>query len=282
MMTTLTRTLSTLILSSILATGGAPNMPRGYPDGGATDYGRAAQIADLGEVATRLLMGGGTASRTGRMVWATGFENGKLSDFSYGGSLTAVKAGTDLQALGFTAWQGTYCLVLQTGSILNDVSNMFKYFPATMQTGKWAIEAMVDLEASNATFDVSMSKIGPNILSAPTQKGVIRVAIGGNSGNVKLQYKDSAGVFQQFADIGGVIALATGVYYNVKWVVDIENDNYGRFYWNNTLYDLSAFPLQHTASGVDEKSNFGLVLTNTGVISNAAAIDNVIITSDEP
>lgn len=257
-------------------------MPRGYPDGGATDYGRAAQIADLGEVATRLLMGGGTASRTGRMVWATGFENGKLSDFSYSGAATAVKSGTDLQASGFTAWQGTYCLVLHVAGGVGQTAAIYKYFPSTMQTGRWGIEAMVDLEGFNVTFDIHMGKIGPNIDSQPTQLGTIRVEIGGNSGVVKLKYLDSGGVYQQFADLGGRIAVATGVYYNVKWVVDITNDNYGRFYWNNTLYDLSAFGLQHAASGVDEKANFSFTLTNAGAISQEAAIDNVIITSDEP
>lgn len=254
-------------------------MARGYPDGGSTDYGRAAQIADLGEVANRLLLGGGGISRTGRVVWASGFEGGQLSDFQLGGNVQVV-TGASVQALGFSAWQGNYLLLLQVNTTPGNTAQFFKYFPATIQSGKWGLEAMIDFECFNSSVDLIMSKSGTAGVNG--LKGDIQIQTGATNNFVKLFYKNTGGTFVQFADLGGVFALGTGAYYNVKWVPDLAANNYGRFVINNTVYDLSAFAMPTTAPGVDEKSSFSILLTQGGTVAQDLAVDNVIITSDEP
>ena len=58
---------------------------------GTPDYGRSLasnptiQSYEPGEDTTRLLMGGGANSRSGRWLWATGFESGEAEFYSTSG-----------------------------------------------------------------------------------------------------------------------------------------------------------------------------------------------------
>lgn len=256
-------------------------MPVGAPDGGYPSQQLASSVLDTGALGDRLLMGGGSIFKGGRVIWATGFENGAMTDFSFGGPNTAVVFAP---FTGLSAWQGNYMLNLQTQAILNDVSQMFKYFPGSLPTGKWGLEAMLDIEAINANIEIVIAhSVVSGIPGAPlTQSAHLRLVIGANNTNVKWNVRDAGGAYNQFADLSNVVAIQTNAYYNFKWVPNFGADNNGAFYWNNTRYDLSAFGIQHTAFGVDEKSNFNIQLVNNTAAAQEALLDNVILTADEP
>lgn len=256
-------------------------MPVGKPDDGFNPNTLSSNQTDVGSGIDRLLMGGGSIFRAGRVIWATGFENGRVTDFNIGGPLTAIVLAP---SNSLAAWQGNYMLNLQTQAVLNDVSQMFKYFPGSLQTGKWGLEAMLDIEAVNANVEIviAFSRVS-GIIGAPlTQSAHLRLVVGASNANVKWFVRNAAGVYVQFADLSNVVAINTNAYYNFKWVPDFAQDNNGAFYWNNTRYDLSAVGIQHTAFGVDEKSNFNIQLVNNTAAAQEAFVDNVILTADEP
>lgn len=261
-------------------------MSRGTPDGGYQSYnGATVNQSDLGSVADRLLMGGGSITRTGRVIWASGFEGvSTFADFNASGAGALVTAGS----VNAPAWQGANFMALQTQAVLNDAAGMFKYFPASIQTGRWGVESMICLGyvaggsqgALSTTFDIIVKKVGapsPN----PTVLGKIRFAIGASNASIILQYMNSSGVFVQLDDLSNTMAINTGAYYNIKLVTDFGANKYTRFILNNKIYDLSAQGMQISGTGVDEKSSFQFVNTTTDATAKLAGVDNVILTSDE-
>lgn len=244
---------------------------------------------DQAEVVGRLLMGGGSVSRTGRVIWATGFENGLASDYSFGmsaGGISAPRLGDGLTGPSgsiLSAWQGSYYHLLQTGTVNGNFASFFKYFPATIQTGRWGFELMFQIDTFNTTLDIVLKKVGPSgIPGAQTFTGIIRLWASLNNANIFLQYQDSTPAFQTFATLSNIFAVGTNVWYNAKLVVDFTAGKYVRFLLNNKSYDLSAFAMQATAAGVDEKSSAQVIATTLTAASSVAGIDNLILTSDEP
>ena len=252
-------------------------MARGTPDGGYVNYGTAVNSSDPGQNTDRLLMGGGSIIKTGRVIWATGFEGiSSATDFNVSGAGALVTAGGVV-----TAWQGNNYMALVTQAVLNDSAGMVKYFPASIQTGKWGVEAMIGLMGSlNSTFDFIVKKVGAPS-PAPTVQGQIRFVVGASAASVTMQYLNGSGAFVTLDNLGGLMAINTNVYYNMKLVVDFGSNLYSRFILNNKIYDLSAISMYVTGSGADEKSSVQFANTTLDANAKTIAVDNVIITADE-
>ena len=259
-------------------------MSQDAPDGKYAAYTNAGNISDVGEVGERLLMGGGSTSRTGRIQWATGFENGLVAtDFSY---LTTV--GVIAGSSGLYAWQGNNCLNLTTTGANNATAYMSKFFPASLQTGRWGIEAMINFAAVyNSQVDIWMNAGGapsPN----PSLTAIIRLLFGASNASATLQYQDVNGVFQTLATLNSILSINLNVYYYVKLVADFNLGTYQRFYLNNRYYDFTSTPLlatsamQKTNSASSEYSSFQIKVTANEALAKAIGVDNVILTSDEP
>lgn len=256
-------------------------MPRGTPDGGYLPYQFANNSPDTGQTADRLLMGGGSISKSGRIIWATGFENGLMTDFSFAGPNTNVVLAP---FFGLSAWQGNYMLALQTQAVLSDFSSINKYFPGSLQTGNWGVEVMAGIEGFNVNFEIIFANsVVSGIVGAPlTQSARVRLAVGATNASLIWSVRNNAGVFVQFANVSNIMAINTNAYYNIKWVPDFAHDTNGKFFINNVKYDLSASGPMHTGFGADEKSNVGFQLVNVDANSHIALLDNMIVTSDEP
>lgn len=258
-------------------------MPVGAPDGGYPSQQLASSVLDTGALGDRLLMGGGSVFKAGRLIWATGFENGSFTDFSFAGAGTVVALGFSSAAFGVAAWQGNYLGVLRTQAVINDLSEIFKFFPGTIVTGNWGIEAMVTLASFNCNFDIWFRKNGATGISGSvTQTAKIRIAVGADNTNILLQYMKSDGTFVTIANLSNIFSVGENVYYNIKFVVNFNQDQYVRLILNNTVYDLSGIGLQHTAAVNTEKADFNFDLTTTVASAATAGIDNVILTADEP
>lgn len=251
-------------------------MARGTPDGGYSGYsGLAANQSDLGSVSDRLLMGGGSISKTGRIIWATGFEGITTNtDFSFGSSPVAAAGGVT-QGNG-NAWQGQNFLNLQTAGGLGNTAYMYKYFPASLQSGRWGVEFMLNIiNASNNHIDVYMEKRG----GGHTYRAIIRLVADNTGVNFTIQYLNSSGVYTNIDTFSGVFAY--GLWSNFKFVVDFSNNQYVSFSMNNKVYPINQ-NIYDAGLNNQDYAYFSVNLTADAAIQVNASLDNVILTSDEP
>lgn len=285
-----TRTRFILILTSLLLTAAVPNggvMARGYPDGGVQNYGTAVNQPDFGETGIRLLMGGGSMSRTGRLIWATGFENSlSASDFNTYGPNALIKPGNFFDpyvAVVAAAWQGNnYFQVATRANTVGDFAQFSKNFPASSATGKWGLEAMSDFE-DIGFGDADYVMTGNDVNVTVRYTGTVRFSLSSSGTIISLYIQVPGPSWQLIATLTGKFATnGSGIYHDIKIVNDIVNGRYGYVQINNVRYDLSAYSMPSSAVGTPTQAQAIIRMTTNDVYQVALLIDNVIITCDEP
>lgn len=276
-------------------------MARGTPDGGIQAYQKAINISDLGEVAVRLLMGGGSLSRTGRLSWATGFEglptNTAPADMQgsavgSGSELIVVQGNTANPLIGFNpinfgpAWQGNNSLAIIAGNTIGNTASAFKYFPYPSQTGRWGLELMILPLTFNTTIDIIMKKVG--VPGVNTQTAQVRIICGPNQATISFNYVDSTGTTQLILWLGNIMDVGGGAYYNLKMVVDFTTNKWVGIMFDGYAFDFVNDPtlaansaLQSSAPGVSDKSSIQIVVTSGQSDNCGVQVDNIILTSDE-
>lgn len=249
-------------------------MPTGSPDYGAqpTDSSVSPSF-DVGETTNHLLMGGGNISRSGRWFWASGFENGSITDFLVSGGTPPVVSAAPA---GFACWQGSFCLVSKTRAISDDMNQFAKYFPASLAPGKWGIEVMFAMNL-NTEIDFSMQ----NVFTAGGHWGIVRVAAGASASDVTIKYRDAAGNFQLIASPNDTFQTSSFIWHNAKLVYDFKLDQYVRFYLDGIVYNLPGVASFPVSGGTSFQEALIQHRTKAATISTAM-FDNVILTADEP
>lgn len=252
---------------------------------GTPDYGRSLssnptiQSYEAGEDATRLLMGGGANSRSGRWLWATGFES-SLAEFI--GSL-------DVTLDSATAYQGAKSAKLPTIAVIGNASSIQKILFVPRQAD--ADDVKIGMESMNA-FDFVVGRSYDYEWRITTPGGVnlnnqfyIRLITDGT--NTNLYYMNSAGVNVLLANITNYVTNPFTSYLKqfhfTKLVVDIKNNVIVSFSFDNLYFPIGANARLGVATTLPTDS----VVFSEQIIARSAHVhavytDNWILTSDEP
>lgn len=265
-------------------------MPTDLPDGGLPSY-QNAQAGDLGIIADRVLMGGGSQNRQGRLIWATGFEADpqagpiNLTSFYSGSgngmaeivSLAQSKTG----GLNNSIWQGNQAMHLQTGAVSGDNINVFKMFP--FQAGKIGLECMINFPLTNpANLDliIELTRLGSP--AGFYQQARFLLEIVSVTTNDKL-YRDNNGTRTLLKDVTTPYMQGDTrtPWHYMKLTADPVGKLFGRAYFDDLIFDLSAVSLfQGSTTSYGDRFLITL-LTNQAAIADCW-IDNLIFTADEP
>lgn len=254
-------------------------MARGTPDGGYQSYSSAVNQSDLGSVADRLLMGGGSQSKTGRVLWATGFEGitSGQTPLDISGYLGA--AGTGIIATDNTSpvYQGLNSLKITTPPVINDVVQVYKLLP--WQTSKTALElyALITFPTTSYDLVIEITKLG--LENNKYNMGRLVISIIDNTPTVRL-YRDNNGIRTLIQDISGLF-IGFNTYHFIKFIFDANNNLYADAFFDHLRFDLS-----NIAGFQGSTGNYGMrFLVNLITTTSGAAhvnIDNIILTADEP
>jgi hypothetical protein len=215
-------------------------------------------------------MGGGSPSRSGRWVWATGYEGGTNSDFQ----LDFTNPPTFVTS---NAWQGGYALRHVTPATIGAQSEMYKYFPAAIAPGKWGIEAMIATASTNADIELLMKNQGLAAWKICSVKIVIV-----SQSDVTLQYRNQAGAYILIARLDNNFRIGSNVYHNIKLVMDFAKNEYSRVVVDGVVYTMDGTPAYSANIAGNIEQNFSLRIIAKAASSVALYSDNVILTADEP
>lgn len=240
------------------------------------------QSFDTGEDTTRLLMGGGSMSRSGRWIWATGFESGTAEFEAF-------------PAHGFAGCP----LINTTGSYMGKAS--FEFRPVGLNTLQQFIKSVFSSAVANAPSSkfgfegmVSFSSfLGGNDFefiiraSGPLQHGVTRglyqiriLVTGDHAGN--FYYSDAAGTWILIASANNHLVDSAGMYHYFKLVYDTNAGKYSRFIFDSVVFDLEGIP-GFSAAGVNLYSSYAITVKNLDAAAiPTVRIDNIVISADEP
>lgn len=256
-------------------------MPVGSPDFGQNvSTNPTSPSYDTGEDTTRLLMGGGAQARSGRWVFASGFEEEHLNQFltlSVGGTVTIDNT---------VCYQGNNCVKLKSGLLLDSTAVLAKYF---MSPGsRFGFEF---LWCKYGTFTVSnelqihLSAGGSGPLKNKYRVGKIIFDIVNAGTDVKI-YTENNGVRTLISDVSAHITNQFYLWHYVKFVFDFESNQYIRLYFDNQVFDLGGVPGYEFASpfisGQIQASITNKYRSAFAVNYAEIGIDNLVITADEP
>lgn len=252
---------------------------------GSPDFGKnvstnpTSPSYDSGEDTTRLLMGGGSQARSGRWIYATGFEDGNLASIIQGSSL----GFTGTETLDYTkSYQGAASLRMATQAVINTWSNFSKY--VLPPGSRFGMEMMFCRTLTTPDFQhefmIQMTYMGNPVLGLQRVIGSIKI-IFVNSGNVKIYYRNPAIGFTLIQDITPYFTNLENLWHYIKFVVDVRTGQYVRLYFDDLLIDMSGFSA-YTAGGVYPQLHFQTQLLTSTVNQQIYHIDNVVFTADEP
>ncbi len=264
-------------------------MARGTPDDGQSlSSSLATQTFDPGEDTNRLLMAGGANSRSGRWLWASGFESDEVGAGSKNLNLFMNGAGsvsvvTMAQAVSGTLdnsiWQGNHCLQISTGALNNDNSYPYKILP--WSNGKLGIELMFTFPFAptpDLEFQMEISHFGYTT-GHYSQARLILVL--GAAGVANL-YRDNNGARVLLQNVAGYFDTTRGPWHFIKLVFDPLQNLYSRVLFDNLVFQFpTATPgFIGAAAGFYDRFLFGLATKSAN--ARSIWIDNLILTSDEP
>lgn len=222
-------------------------------------------MGDVGEMAVRL---GSPViyDRRGSVIWMDDFRSGI-------GAITVGSEGTGGFAKLTTdkCYHGGYDLLLSAGSTSVKTAYLYKYFSHIsverigIEYGVAYIDAFDRIIVGIIRFD------GVNAYTA-------RLKI--DYANTKLQYYDSAGLYQ---DIGSIQPFLSGEKaFNIfKLVVDFTAVEYIRLMYNNTIYKLPGIAFKTAANGSDPQIYTDFTLFGTGAAAQEVQISHIIVTAGE-
>lgn len=261
-----------------------PNTTGGPDFGAQLTTNPAAPAFDAAEQTSRLLMGGGAANRTGKIIWATGFEGAlTFTDIipQFGQNQIAQGGAPIPNGSKVYAWQGNNYLLLYSGTLVGQDYSVVKNFPSNFLTGRIGVECMMALVGpADFHFDFNLQNGGVTSLGLQGYTSALRILSTSVPTKTFLQVRDGAGVYQTIADVTDIMGFGQ-IYHNVKFVVDFKAGRYVRVVLNTSIYDVSSIATQAIGIG----GNVGYLMLD--IIPDTAAnkviaIDNLILTSDEP
>ena len=254
--------------------------PSGSPDFGKNvSTNPTSPSYDSGEDTTRLLMGGGSQARSGRWIYATGFEDGNLASIVPGSTF----GYTGSETLDYVkSYQGAASLKMATQAVLNT----FSYFEKSVLPpgSRFGMEMMFCRTLTTPDFQheflISMEYNGNPTLGIKRVHASIKI-IFVNSGNVKLYYRNAAFGFTLIQDISSYFTNIAFNWHYIKFVIDVRTGKYVRMYFDDLLIDLSSFT-PYTVAGVYPQLRFITSLLTSTVNQQIYHVDNVVFTADEP
>lgn len=257
--------------------------PVGAPDGGYNPQATAASQIDTGFLGDRLLMGGGSASKSGRVLWATGFEEGDLYSMIDAPGASVVPGNASLGAGGIIpAWQGRYYLNHLTNGTNGYTIFTSKQLPGGLVTGRWAYEAMFCLRDVNSQVDFDLRRDGVTAIPGDVSLDADIQIVNTSAGNIKMLYQNAGGTFTQFADLSNLIDFSSNIWHNIKIVVDFSTGKYVRVILDGRTYSLAGIAITFSAPGVGEFASVGELTTANAAAVQQSGFDNLIVTVDEP
>ena len=239
------------------------DLPDNYPwMPGSSRY----PMPDMGELAARL---GSPViyDRRGEVVWLDIFNNGLANwlvvESGTGASVKITATDTDL---------GPYAAKLTGGSDGAREAALIRRFPIT-SLHKVGFE--VSVYYTSTSFDyIQMDLIrydGTN-----QHEATIRI-----STPATQEYRDSAAALIGFAT-KDVLASTKPIYHNLKLVVDMDNDEYVRFLYDDVEYDLSGIAIRVQASAAQAQHYAQFSVHSDSGQNDIVQVGRVIITGNEP
>jgi len=266
-------------------------MPTGTPDFNANlATNPTSPSYDPGEETTRLLMGGGSTSRAGRWVFATGFEAdiiglgpmnmGTMNSLSGRADIMTVAPSPNV-ANQLYVHQGIQFLRLQTGAQAGSMSFVYKSIP--LQSGNMGLECFLFLPLSNPiNAEIKLECLRWGVGGSYYYYGSLLMVFGSTLSNITLNYIDNGGtkLIENVSRFFGGDTRASWHY--IKLVYDPQTNLHIRAIMDNTSYALStpgAGPFSSSTTGNDR---YGVQMKTTDASLKEVWIDNLICTADEP
>jgi len=249
-------------------------MPTGQPDFLAQLASNpTSQTFAAGEDTTRLNMGGGSNSQSGRWLWATGFESG-LGE--------APVSGVNVKLDTTHVFMGAQSLLLETQAINGDTATMSKSLytnvAADVLSAKFGIESMLSFSlGANVPREFRWYCVFPQSATIYNRFGIVLKINGINNAGL---YIDNNGVQTLISDVSSLIADNADLFHYTKFVFDGVAGTYTRFFIDNLSFDLGGVAGFQV---VGLQSGFYFSINHIAKLAAKcdAWIDNVIITADE-
>lgn len=259
-------------------------MPVGSPDFGQNvSTNPTSPSYDSGEDTTRLLMGFGAQARSGRWIYASGFEEAGINQIRVGS--TGGGAGTVAQDTTI-CYQGDKCLKLNSGLVLNSSVFFQKFFMAP--GSRFGIEFLwckYDTFTVSCEMQIQLIASGVGENKDKQRLGIIVFDIVNAGTNVKV-YTENNGVRTLIRDISVHVTDQPFLWHYTKFVFDFETNQYIRLYFDNLVLDLGGVP-GYQSPGTIQTGSISAAIVNKyrsafAVNYAGIGIDNLVITADEP
>jgi hypothetical protein len=247
---------------------------------GTPDYGKSLssnptiQSYEPGEDTTRLLMGGGANSRSGRWLWATGFESGLAEIVDVSG----VTIDNDI------AYMGAKSLKLKTTAVIGNVALAYKLlfspFVPEAHNARIGMEVMfLPLITVGRNSEFQLAVVFP---ASTVSAHVFRIVFTTN-GLVGNLFMDNNGVRVLIRNVDEYMTVGTEFYHYVKLVVDGKTNQYISLVWDDLIIDLNGAPgFVRPIPSTGQTLGFSWQLTAITAHAHEAYLDNLILTADEP
>jgi len=242
-------------------------MAHGYPDWGLyTPKKTTYLLPDLAELAVRL---GSivTFDRRGDVIFLDDFEKG-IQKWVFAGSGTGAGAVNSTES----ARNGEFSVKLTTGDAAGDYARLTRYsFPPVLSKIGFEISFTSDANVRHHQWGIGYYD-GTNV-----HEGHIRFDVQ----NSNLQYYGDDAAWHIFATDIRVYGV-TYLFHTIKLVIDIENDRYTRFLFDEKSYDLSAYALNVAGSVLLPCLGMYIEITTNIAANLSIYVDDAIITQNEP
>ena len=251
--------------------------PIGSPDFGANPATNPTSPSfDSGEDTTRLLMGGGSQARSGRWIFATGFEEGAspyLSTLAFG-------TGGEVKIINTFTYQGVGSFQLKAGTTLNDYSWLKKSF--SFPSSRFGFEFMISRGViQNCELEVSIYGSGKGEYKNLFRSAKIVIVFVTSPSFSALMYNDINGSRTLIKDVTGY-NLSSGQWNYFKMVFDFNDNIFSRMYYNDLTFDLNSPGYESSGATLVDSSVSIQVKNKFAGATPVFYVDNLIITADEP
>jgi len=223
---------------------------------------KVSAIADNAELAARM----NTYDRRGNTIWMDDFEGATLK---WAKTLSGAGAAATINAEH--PYRGSQHLKLVGGSTANWRAQVIKYF-SYLHVNNIGVEVAFTADANVLYFILELLSFDGTDYT--------EVQLWVDPTNDELSYLNSAGVTTVF-DATIDFLESTRDYHILKVVMDPINNRYIRGFFDNTEYDMSAYPARHENSGIAPSLQVGLYVYSNGATNAVVNCDSFILTQNE-
>ena len=248
----------------------------GSPDFGANpNTNPTAPSFDTGEDTTRLLMGGGSNARSGRWLFATGFEEGSTPYIVKSASGTGGK--TELTAV--STFQGAAAYSIVAGNAINNFAYIRKTF--MYPSSSYGLELMFARPyALTSNLEISIGGGGKGVNKDKYRIGKIVFAVDTGAATVKM-YHDINGSTTLLMDVTNYLTPSSDFWHYFKMVFNFDTNRITLIKFDDVIIQTDLAGYEYSASFPNVQTEVYLINKFAGVNPNYY-IDNLIITADEP